>query len=225
MPEELSLYRYTHRRWAEELTQLGKIKLGTLHKYQREEKHAPGVGDRDEGHAWHTEHIPAATGRTMSPFARSILGSLGPSAVIVKSDVELHVKTPDCWLYCLSSAFSKKAMRSIDETYDACVRIDYYHAFCSVIAGELIRQERILDSPEAAGIAWCVYGERRRPHQQHDTLAFALKAPRYRDQQEVRLVFFPAKRGQIEQDDLPLPPLRDLTDCCSLVPFEEIPDS
>jgi hypothetical protein len=228
-PRPQPLYKYTHRKHAEALAHRGEIRLGTLYDYQDVELHGPMIGDEDEGKKVLFDNPGIATGATLaaqSPFAARVAArSIGPIAqapgvgFVGCLFTETH-RTSDCWLYCMSAVLSGRVMRGMKKGYDACVRIDYYHAFCSVIGAELVRQNLIADHNWSTGIIWCEYRERWQHYQKDDGLApIMLKAPKYAEQEEVRFAYFPTRPIAEKHRVLTLP---DLADCCTLL--DEIPD-
>lgn len=220
-----------HRKHADALVQRGEIRLGTLHDYRNMERHGPMIGDDDEGKKFLFDNVGMATGDTLSrtsPFAARLaaqgMGPLAqaPGVAFVACTFRERHHSPNCWLFCMSAILSARVMRSFKKGYDACVRIDYYHAFHGVVGEELARQGLVASNPHwtPGEIFWCEYKERTQHYLRDDRLpAVMLKAPVYAEQQEVRFAYWPLK--PITEDHRMLT-LRDLADCCTLL--EDIPE-
>ena len=213
------LFKYTKRKYAEALVRDGQIRLGTLLDYQKVERHAPMIGDKDEGVKELTEDVDYATEETLSDFARQLIGMEGASGITFRNmGFSRHITSPNCWLFCTSARLSAKVMRDMDPDYDACVRIDHVALFGRIITTELLRQG-LIAGYSSGRLVECVYRNRSMPYQEDDGLSpVTLKDPSYAEQQEVRFVFHPDTGITVAALDLTR---SALARCCRLV--EHIP--
>lgn len=183
-----TVYKYTHREHAEAMINEGKVRLGTLYDYRRQE-HGGAIGDTDEGiyKVFSDEDFEYTGPSGASPFHRHFIKGEG-HARFQGIRFEHRRVTHNAYMFCCSSEFSESMMQKYraEPGYDACVRINAPVRFFDEISKVLGRE--ITDWV----VGNCVYLKREFHHtQEPDTSPGFVKDPLYAWQKEVRAVWIP----------------------------------
>jgi hypothetical protein len=137
MNTEPKLYKFTKRKYAEELVRNGSIQIGTLHDFQNLEKHRAEVGDAQEGKRstfigpdeqgqFHVDKLEIL-GSTLTNVNMS--GNGGMPIAIMEA-------TRQYYILCFSIKPDAEAMRRMG--YDTCVQIDNPKLFCYIVTQAMI---------------------------------------------------------------------------------------
>jgi hypothetical protein len=116
------LFKYTKRIHALSLVNKGEVKIGTLHDFQRIERHAPMIGDKDEGKKARYDNPVFASAGGLSRFARPIADSVfaslptDPAArvLFLQCSFEKIDTCPNRWLYSTSTRLGASTMHAMD---------------------------------------------------------------------------------------------------------------
>ena len=117
---------------------------------------------------------------------------IGPGMIVSNNQVSVRVNSPDCHILCLSSVLDPSIATGLSkqcsETYDACIEVFDVNALLRAISA------KIHDLARFDVIARCVYGSRRRHHDEPEVHPALLKDRRYSYQSEVRAFWSPVGR-------------------------------
>jgi hypothetical protein len=208
------LFKYTKRIHALSLVNQGKVRIGTLHDFQKIEQYAPMIGDKAEGEKRRYDNPVFASAGGLSRFARPIADSVFANLptdpaerfLFLQCSFEKIDRSPNRRLYSTSTRLGASTMHAMDPAYDTCVRIDYVFAFFHAIEQELIR----LNLATHGLIRPVRYRERTQHYLKDNGLDPVLLKPlSHVDQHEVRFIFFPAKEITEGHRILTIPKLRD----------------
>jgi hypothetical protein len=217
------MYRYGQRAHCNELLEIGRVRVGTLHDFRRSE-HKRGVADPTEGKKEVAHVFPSAsfTGNDLSRAPKTKdesamraygLFRVAPGASVQFTDVEFRMahESPDCFVVCGSNECSTRTMAQF-EGADACLRIIDVQTFVSVIAQELNKITRV----EFAGIAEVKYQARLEEWNGRDWGDHPawIKESEFALQHEVRAIWRPLAGHAISPAFVVD---RRLTDCCLMV--------
>ena len=142
------LYKFLHRKYADEMCELGAIRVGTLYEYRNAELYSGGVLDAGEGVARLVDTfegpVTAETLAAHSPGAKMILGWIASPAIVVGGldFITDRIQVPDRFAYCMSESSDWSA--SSDPDYDACVEIKWPLSFVAAVT-HAIRTARGMD--------------------------------------------------------------------------------
>lgn len=206
------MYKYGARAHIQELLTKGRLRIGTLHDFRRSE-HKAGIADPREGQksVFHVMNRPVKVDDgSLDDLAmkhyRFINAPSGATVEFSNVAFTRNVESPDCYVYCASSALSRETMSEF-EGADACYQIVDPVGFCSVVHEELNRITPIADFAIAEveylsrEEAWTPTSSGRHP-------AF-IKEPHFSRQAEIRCIWRPADRRPISPTFVSDPRLRD----------------
>jgi hypothetical protein len=182
-------YRFTKRKWADELLQFGKLRLQLQTAYHDTGRHETGVADPNEGRTAVERHIGLATGADLPEAERRRLG-LGTDVTIAMSRLVTVHRAPPAYIYCLAMAEDWSCAPSAER--DTCIIIPDLRRFQFfldrfmlasgyVAAGTQPRYQPVEYRPGSAFMA----GEQR-------SGALFVKDSSFAHQQEFRLAYFAA---------------------------------
>ncbi|WP_140408618.1 hypothetical protein [Pseudomonas syringae] len=121
-------FRYSCLKYSDSLLALGNIRIGTLHDFRRVE-HRAGISDQNEGMKRVSHYIAYADDAVMHKKDFEAVRHMGvvnaATGVNLKfTDVTIsrNFDTPDCFVHCISSVYSQKALEQF-EGADSCVEI------------------------------------------------------------------------------------------------------
>ncbi len=185
----MKAFKYLKRQHAEELINLGLLRLGTLYEYRDMEKHGASVGDPEEGKITKQRAGPVTIDETNMG---DVFGEAGPK-IVCKNGAKLHVEkyvnisqqTEDLYVFSASSQLCAGVMLQMG--YDSCVKIDDMGKFAEKIDVLLHGQIKM-----SLGVRKCLYGDKIIPHDAQLLISPAfLKPQKYAYQQEVRAAWVP----------------------------------
>jgi hypothetical protein len=187
------LFKYSDPKWADALANEGKIRIGTLYDFRREEDHGEERGDKEEGLRI-TETTPSlgvVTSKTAPPIIRRAL-SIPDGAGIDFGDtggIVFRQEFPDVFVYCTCARYEPAVERTFG---GACVEIFDVRGFFTAITRQLSKPDEFgIPFVTSAAIAnHCDYGERHQVGRHVATYHPAFRKPkRYEHQAEVRAIW------------------------------------
>jgi hypothetical protein len=177
----------------------GAVRIGTLNYYRRREAEDTLRGDLSEGTA---AFLDAPEGiqssETLSPLTREWFEA--PEGAILRRNVwRTNSTVSDRFVFCASAELSTTAAGA----YDSCVEITDVLGFLGALTGAL-NDAVVNKAIEAEGhLAPITYIERQLSAQYHGYLSPAfIKEPRFRIEQEVRLVWEAPRPKDVEYVDI-----------------------
>lgn len=211
-----SLFKYMRREHARSLVEEGCIRVGTLHGFRAHELGA-AIGDADEGTS-ETTHafggpVDISLPENQSWVTHQMFRIPPGASNIMISGLSLVVpeEAPDCYVYCTSHQFSRRALRAFDA--DASVEIFDPKGFADALLDGLRNQGCAIRGEMAP----CDYSGRRRSHEMKRVHPAFVKDPSYRYQHEVRIVLHPTEEGPIKPFVTRIP---GLAQSCRLRPVD-----
>lgn len=213
------LYKYVLADHAAAMVKYGRIRVGTLFDFRREEDHGRQIGDAREGSVVTTERrdpslTPAQRGP--SPLADRIFNNV-PGYRIANFGAEFSVEEAagNCFVYCVSEKLSSALMKEMGK--DSVVRIADASVFVRAVDAAVRRQHPGLLAVEAQS---CLYEFRDRDASQPLIDSIFVKDPvLYGHQAEFRLCW----RGSVGKGEALFVASRDIAACCELVPSDSAP--
>lgn len=138
------MYKYTKRKYAMQLINLGVLRVGTLHDYQSA-GHGNGISDSTEGTKTLTHS--AVKPLVIEDGHRGDMKVLDDFGITVEpggrfyaygANVEMirNQSTANCFVYCVSSIASKEVMAEFEGT-DTCIEITDIQAFLEILTQTL----------------------------------------------------------------------------------------
>lgn len=187
------MYRYSKRKFHDELLQKGKIRIGTLYDYRQQE--ARGIADPSEGRKsvqTIIDHLDASKAndqeaKVLKEF--SVLdSSKRPKVKFVNCRFTREFTCPDCFVFCVSESFSVETMRQFEDA-DSCVNICNSDLFFKILTEELNKHIPV----KFMGMHKVVYQERVENWNgtnwgRHPAV---IKEPRFSQQFEIRALWSP----------------------------------
>lgn len=198
-------FKYMEAKYADELVNDGKLRIGTLLDYRRREKFGGGRLDEDEGTSELWAAIDARSNDDIPEFARSII-QIGPSATKVHISGIGVVKPylmPDAYVLCLSKRYAPAELLPDFEPADACVEIVNPPEFFAALEDSMAAHGQFI------GVHDCKYSGRRVEYPAPALNPFVVKDPRYAHQAESRIGWLPHKRLKSTFIDIVNPELRN----------------
>jgi hypothetical protein len=197
------LYRYMKRDLAEALISDGRIEVGTLFHYRKQELLGDQVGDAEEGILTSTKHFEHAQKEDVlrSQVASRIIEVGGRGNVLRNCNFALRQAVDDAWVFCCCRQRIESGLRTFDS--EVCVTIQDPLAFFRAITEQMY--ERGLATEFLMGE--CVYRDREFPEDEEPGPIELLKPARYAAQCETRGIWAP-RLFPIELLKLTVPALR-----------------
>lgn len=151
----LKLYKYTERKWAEQLIVDGGTRIGTLLDYRKTE-HGAGISDPNEGFGQLSGHIrnlnlQDGTVETKALETLGIISGIGGKIENVKIDVRRE--SANCHIWCFSTRRSAATMRLFDGA-DTCVEVFDPKMFFHAITNAVLRAHPSADGLVVAPITY-----------------------------------------------------------------------
>jgi hypothetical protein len=185
------IYKYMTGEFARQLIDHGRIRINTLHNFQRIEEYGSEIGDQDEGvlyteMAGHT--IDPAEPATLNPSIAQLLDS--GSVVFADPQTitgDLVERTANCHIYSASGVREAKLMKRLGEEYNTCVEITDVTQFSQILTASMREQGLQVEDPVCSSV---VYAGRRAHHTSQIAVHPALlKDPAYEYQREFRILW------------------------------------
>jgi hypothetical protein len=184
----LTLYKYTKKRYAENLINQGEIHISPLSAFQAVEKLGVHIGDRDEGKV---KYLPGGKvfdthDSAHNKSVRDLIRGKIEAEHIVLDFAELNINTKNCFIFSASELNNKTI--ADDLGYDSCVEISDFENFFKQLTDCLAKKGyKIKDS--FGTLRSCIYLEKGRvfglSEELPDSPAF-LKEKKHENQKEVR---------------------------------------
>ena len=185
-------YKYLKKEHAHSMLEYGRLRIGTLYEYRDMEKHGSVIGDDAEGKKSAFMEVGTETwsNDTQPNFTRDFFKAIdGGSFTISGITLEKPKESPDFYLYCCTTEYSKDVMEEFG--YDACVIIRNPERFFRALSKSLRHKVSSFQ-----GVYECQYRERRVSHEREtDAHPAIIKAPKYQNQKEIRAFWTPEKRN------------------------------
>ncbi len=191
------LYKYTRRKYADDMVRKGHFKIGTLYEFLDVEKHGNAIGDAGEGRKVVYCQGDEIAGKKTSELPQFLQeawfdGEKKEVTIFPAVGMTFGVESlrRNLYVYCTSETYSEDLMREFG--CDACVEIVNIAQFFVELTRELAKVRSIL--PVDPAVARCVYVGREQHHlDQHLLLPPLLKPPSYAGQKEVRAIWTPTR--------------------------------
>jgi len=196
---EKYFYKYLKRSHANEMIRFGRIRLGTCHEFRDyEEKDSERI-DKTEGKRDAYSRIDELvikkpqTQEDLPPFLRNLFGvPEGGSNVdialkhfnIIQEEIYENV-----YVYCMTDTPDKKVMKEFQ--CDTCVRINNVNVLIKTIATKLANRKLAY---KISFFKPCTYDGKQNNYDEKEDI-YWLKEPKYRQQNEYRLVLLPPKEN------------------------------
>lgn len=227
-PARPRLYKYNTRKRIEDLTQQGRIFVGTLRFYRTMEARAGSlIPDRDEGRKTLIEEVrEQLTRETYAPRTRQIFGippgaAPLPNCLIRGNRIVEPYETPNLlWLYCLSERLMSiaEAREVMDPEYDAVAVVHDIHCFGHLLGAAVNNRHPISNDFFVLPME---YRDREYLNEPDDGIDPSLIKPlRFQKQSEARLIY--QTNIPIGDDGMPLE-CPGLVAYCRMLPDDEIP--
>ena len=212
------LYKYTQNVYALKMVQTGQCRVGTLFEYRDKEKHGSEVGDSDEGRKTTYSNDPLidwTKPETVPDIVKRVVKvGEGRNPIFQNCWFNVNEESPDCYVFSVAEALNPNVMREFG--YDAVVRITHPNLFFQALTECLQNMRRIKSE---FTLSKCRYIDRTQHYsRQHSIHPAFMKDPRYKYQQEVRVIWIP-EENPIEPVILECPQLRMH---CSLISNAEL---
>ncbi len=184
--ENMFLYKYLKKEYAYRMLEFGDIKLGTAYEYRSYED----IARRDIDEATRTLvskiDIPLyANKQNQLPGIFSSIIKINDGSIILENCIaERKENYPDVYIYCCTSSFDDKAMKSFD--CDSCIVIKDVPKFVNCIRSNLetfFRKVETFSEP-------CKYDGKKVPFGSKNSPYF-IKDKSFEYQEEYRLIFRP----------------------------------
>jgi len=184
------LYKYLHAKFANDLVQRGRLRIGTLYEYRNIEKHGAIIGDDLEGKKIAYMDIQNETiSRENQPEFTKKFFHMGNDASVNLQNITLEhlTRSPNFYIYSTTEVFDENALT--DFGYDACVLIQNPKKFFIAIS------KKLRDIATFRGSFKCQYQPRRVAHDQDNNIDPAIiKGSEYQNQREVRAIWVPTQK-------------------------------
>lgn len=184
------LYKFTERRFAEEMLLGRSIRVGTIYEFRNQEEHELQKGDPHEGTTFIGEG-PFTIGSATTPGLYRFLkrrglnienSSIGPTF----GQPAIEIGGPDGNIVCLSLATDEETRKSLDPKYDACVEIGSPATFINNLSCAVYRRL----GPMTCGGRAVDYRSRTASHMdEHFPDGWCTKETAFAVQREFRLLF------------------------------------
>ncbi len=194
----MTLYKYINKKYLDDIFIHGRIKIGTLYEYRKEEELGLIVGDKEEGQHNTTlggdEALEIDLGQNTLEAEYFRNHVLRPDQrhskvkIIMEKGAKLIANTnsPNYYIFCMTSKYSEEVMKEFE--CDACIEIFNPEHFFKIIS-RVIRHKATFD-----GAYEITYGNKTTDHLNPHTVHPAiLKDERYINQEEVRAIWVPKK--------------------------------
>ncbi|WP_306392244.1 hypothetical protein [Telluria beijingensis] len=200
--EYKALFKYTKMKYAEQMLNLGRFRIGTLYEYQGME--IAEIGDRYEGFRGYQTNpeVPIAPQldtlikhvRYLEPVRNYPAFNKHP----IGMPVQIDVIAPDMYLLCFTRNFDREAMTRFG--YDACIEISNPTGFLHSL------NEAMLPYAYSGCINTCHYSDRIIQINDNSVPPpQSIKGREFEHQQEVRLVWDPLPLKNLwRKDNLPV---------------------
>ena len=193
MSASVMVYKYLKAHHAIDLTEQGKLRVGTLGDFRSNKTLDPAIRDANEG--LRVSYVDPDTFDLRKPdevpaIVKELIKVPPEGVGIVFKDIgfQVEVESPDYYIYSVSTECSSGLMKRLQ--YDACVAIRDPQEFFQSLTNQLVREWGVLQ-------AWfepCIYASRRQHHLAepagHPAL---LKDPSDQQNREVRGLWKPSK--------------------------------
>ena len=185
------LYKYMKSEHTDAFFKRGKLRIGTLYDYRKDEKSNVARMDKGEGTIilYSDEDIDSEHPENISPIARDCVSvHKGQYTRFIGFRFQKTVEIPNYHILCTSEEYNLKIMSAFD--CDCCVQINRPTDFFQTINGCL--RQKVLVHKEYH-VERCIYQDRARHwlHQSGPHPAL-IKDPEYEYQREVRVIWTPA---------------------------------
>jgi hypothetical protein len=213
------LFKFLPREHAVGLVERGSVRIGTAHDFRRTELHNPARGDPTEARPNSialvddlvvTPNAPAP--EHLREFIDIGAGAAPPGVAPTRLQRSIFQRygerDQDYFVYCLAGHHGWELYDRFES--DACVRIVDVLGFVDCLRRHV--------APESSGFDWArvTYGARFGAlSEAHDRLPPFVKPPKYRWQDEVRLVWLPRGLVSIQPFNTEVPGLQAF---CELLP-------
>jgi hypothetical protein len=189
----VQLYKYLPAKYAQEMLQLGRVKLGTLTEYRKWEDALRGdAGENSRTLVQSQEGRAPQLGRELSPFqqqlAASAFGDAFGGLTFINTGFQRTDFGKNCYVYCASIEHSREAAGS----YDSCVRIRDHKRFLRAITIALRKLPGLEDSESLHDFVRYAPREQPYPGQSNFPTLF-VKPEKFRPEREYRMAWIPPK--------------------------------
>ena len=208
-----TIYKYLPLVFAERLAHEGSLKIGTLRGYQNIERLGREIGDKDEGISIEFSHDKEVkTGDKLNPLERAAM-QVGPGMIVVGNYIERRHVSPNLYIFCASISYDPSILEQLNkdyprDKYDACVKITNLKDFVDEI--NLV----FSDKGRFIGCFKCTYLERKFHHTKKMPHPAIIKEPRYSYQKEVRMIWEPNRKNNIEPECLTIDKIKNYCSLC-----------
>lgn len=208
------LYRYSEKRWNDDLLTRGSLRIGTLHDYRNSE-HKPGVQDAEEGMKWVHHHfdnwdsskeVPGAP--SLHARANEVFNVFGGDIICENVQVVTRFNQPNCFVHCTSHKLDKNVMTQFEKA-DSCLHIYDYKKFYQALTVAINKVRPV----RWGGVNLVTYQDRVQPFNGVDTgiPAWWVKGTEFSPQFEVRAIWHPLDNEPIDWFVIEVPELVGLT--------------
>lgn len=202
------MYRYSLRKYNDQLYVMGVIRVGTLHDFRNVE-HKKGAADPEEGTktvSHHIKHLHVADSndpnirqsrdmKALGAFRAVKIGKDSKNITFSNVSMSQSFNAPDCFIFCTSKYKSKETMKQF-EGADSCMQIKDVNAFYKYLTQTIDRITPVM----FRGIHEVVYQDREEIWNgvdwgRHPAM---LKGKEFKKQGELRAIWQPRFNLKIE---------------------------
>ena len=208
-----TIYKYIKQEHLELFFRFGRLKIGTLFDYRREEEYGSIIGDREEGQLKSVfENPPSAfklgDGSPEADYFKKFLSFEGAGKISLKKGARIitPINSPNYYIFCASSKFDPEIMTNYG---GACIEISDVESFLN----EVNQIMRIKHRAIFQGIHSILYCNREVDYKTTQSNHPALmKDERWKKDNEVRAIW-KTEDGQIREQFLYISVTRAIKFC------------